>query len=278
MLAAVSIAAFATSTVPVQLINPAGSSSGQTIVSTGPSSAPAWATVPLSGLSSMAANTVVGNFTGSSAAPAAFSVPSCSTVNSALQYTSGTGLACGTSFALTSGTLAQFASTSSAQLAGVLSDETGTGFAVFATSPIITTPNIQGITNGAVTGAGFVGETIKNTPSTTSISTATNTNLASISITAGKWLVWGYTVYSAGASTTISNIVSGLSTTSATLPGVPFYAQSNATMTAATSSSLTIPMQVLNVTSTTTVFAVGQVTFASGSCTQTTQMWAVRIL
>lgn len=37
-------------------------------------------------------------------------------------------------------TLAQFASTSSAQLRGVLSDETGTGAAVFATSPVLVTP------------------------------------------------------------------------------------------------------------------------------------------
>lgn len=41
--------------------------------------------------------------------------------------------------ALTSNTLAQFASTSSAQLAGVMTDETGTGALVFATSPGFTT-------------------------------------------------------------------------------------------------------------------------------------------
>ena len=42
--------------------------------------------------------------------------------------------------ALTSGTLAQFASTTSAQLAGVISDETGSGALVFGTSPSLTTP------------------------------------------------------------------------------------------------------------------------------------------
>jgi hypothetical protein len=40
---------------------------------------------------------------------------------------------------LTSGKLSQFAATSSAELAGVLSDETGTGAAVFGTSPTFTT-------------------------------------------------------------------------------------------------------------------------------------------
>lgn len=44
--------------------------------------------------------------------------------------------------AVTSGTLAQFAATTSAQLAGVISDETGSGALVFATSPTLVTPNI----------------------------------------------------------------------------------------------------------------------------------------
>lgn len=42
--------------------------------------------------------------------------------------------------ALTSNPLSQFAATTSAQLAGVLTDETGTGSAVFATSPTLVTP------------------------------------------------------------------------------------------------------------------------------------------
>lgn len=123
---------------PVQLLNPAGSTAGQAIVSSGPSSAPGWGTVTAGTLAPIAANTVLGNFTGSSAAPAAFAVANCSTANSALKYTSGTGLSCGTTFALTSGNLSQFASTTSAQLLGVLSDETGTGTAVFSISPALT--------------------------------------------------------------------------------------------------------------------------------------------
>ena len=42
--------------------------------------------------------------------------------------------------ALTTNPLSQFAATTSAQLRGVISDETGTGFLVFATSPTLTTP------------------------------------------------------------------------------------------------------------------------------------------
>lgn len=44
--------------------------------------------------------------------------------------------------ALTSNPLSQFAATTSAQLAGVMTDETGTGSLVFGTSPTLTTPNL----------------------------------------------------------------------------------------------------------------------------------------
>ena len=56
--------------------------------------------------------------------------------------------------ALTTNPLSQFASTTSSQLAGVISDETGTGELVFGTSPTLTTPTIAKIAN--LTSNGFV--------------------------------------------------------------------------------------------------------------------------
>lgn len=61
-----------------------------------------------------------------------------------------TTLATGT-MAVTGGTLAQFAATTSAQLAGVVSDETGTGALVFATSPTLVTPLLGTPTSGTLT-------------------------------------------------------------------------------------------------------------------------------
>lgn len=87
---------FAATLNPVQLLNPAGSTAGQTIVSTGASAAPGWAAVPLSGLSSMAANTVVANATGSTAAPTAFVMPSCLGSGTALNWNPGSGFVCNT--------------------------------------------------------------------------------------------------------------------------------------------------------------------------------------
>ncbi len=53
--------------------------------------------------------------------------------------------------ALTSNPLSQFAATTSAQLRGVLSDETGTGAAVFATSPTLVTPALGTPASGVMT-------------------------------------------------------------------------------------------------------------------------------
>ena len=55
-------------------------------------------------LATQAANTVLANGTGSSASPTAFSMPSCSSSSSALQWTSGTGFTCYGSVASTTGT------------------------------------------------------------------------------------------------------------------------------------------------------------------------------
>ena len=56
-----------------------------------------------------------------------------------------------TSRAATSGTLAQFASTTSAQLAGVISNGTGTGSLVFNTSPTLVTPALGTPASGVLT-------------------------------------------------------------------------------------------------------------------------------
>lgn len=67
----------------------------------------------------------------------------------------GVVTASGTSFgvgdALVANPLSQFAATTSAQLAGVISDETGTGVAVFSTSPTLITPALGTPASGVVT-------------------------------------------------------------------------------------------------------------------------------
>jgi len=53
--------------------------------------------------------------------------------------------------AVTTGTLAQFAATTSAQLAGVISDETGSGALVFGTAPTISNLTLTGTLTAAAT-------------------------------------------------------------------------------------------------------------------------------
>lgn len=61
------------------------------------------------------------------------------------------GAGTGSGDALTSNPLSQFAATTSAQLAGVISNETGSGLLVFNTSPTLTTPTIATINAPAFT-------------------------------------------------------------------------------------------------------------------------------
>jgi hypothetical protein len=283
----------AATTVPPQLISPSGSTAGQAIVSNGPGSAPSWSTVTAGGLTPITGNSVYANFTGTSAAPIANAMPSCSTANSALKYTSGTGLSCGTTFALTSGNLAQFASTTSAQLLGVLSDETGSGAVVFGTSPTIASPTLSGTVAGAHSYSGALSFTSTITPSQTSgiVGTTTNNNAnagsigeyvtatgagvaltnnvpangTSISLTAGDWDVDGLGMVDSSGGSVVGGVLFSLSTTSATL-STPRTALLASLVTNG-SAYLPCPTVRVSVASTTTVYLVVQASFASGSAT-----------
>jgi hypothetical protein len=249
---------------PIQLLSPTGSTAGQAIVSTGPSTAPQWSTP---GLASIGGNTVLGNFTASSVAPTANAMPSCSTANSALKYTTSSGLSCGTTFALTSGNLSQFASTTSAQLLGVLSDETGTGVAVFGTSPTITTPNIVGTATNNNANAGSVGEVVANQATGVSLTTSVSANITTISLTAGDWDVEGNVDYVPAGGTSISQCVSSVNTTSATQPASPFKSIGNYTAGAGNGQTQWAPITRLSLASTTTVYLVGFANFGGSTLT-----------
>ncbi|RQV56087.1 glycosyl hydrolase family 28-related protein [Burkholderia cenocepacia] len=133
--------------------------SGSVVLSTAPSIAnltitgalTATGLVSLPSLAVQAANTVIANATGSSASPTAFAMPGCSGANNALRWTAGSGFTCASSIALTSSGLNQFASTTSAQLAGIVSDETGSGSLVFGTAPTLAgTVTVTGATGTAL--------------------------------------------------------------------------------------------------------------------------------
>lgn len=150
--------ASATTLVPVQLLNPAGSTAGQVVVSNGPVTAPGWANVAATSLAAQAANTVVANVTGSSASPTAFPMPSCSTSASALNYALGTGWTCNTSVNAATLGGATFAAP------GPIGSTTASSgaFTTLAASGILTSTNStasSSSTTGAITTAGGIGVT-----------------------------------------------------------------------------------------------------------------------
>lgn len=286
---------------PVQLLNPAGSTPGQAIVSTGPSSAPAWGNVTATGLSPVAANSVIANFTGSTAAPVAFSMPTCSAAGRALQY-SGSGIVCTANYALTTGTLNQFAATTSAQLAGIVSDETGSGSLVFGTSPTISGATISGstISNTPISGntgsfttltasslitpsstvgvkgtatndsaqAGSIGEYATNTTSGTPLTTATGGNCTSVSLTAGDWDVSGTIRYIPASTTVTSNLQTGITTTSGTLAGLGTQNTLQVNyITGVAFQEQSTPVVRMSLASTTTVFLAGIASFTTSTMT-----------
>lgn len=161
------------------------------------------ATLPVGSLAAQAANTVVANVTGSSASPTAVAIPSCSAPNSALQYTSGAGPSCATAFGLTTSTLAQFASTTSAQLAGVISDETGTGALVFATNP-----TLAGFSTTAASTFGASANLSYSTPAL-NINDTSATNTARTSFQSNGTNVWALVSNSPSGNFQLNRYVSG---------------------------------------------------------------------
>jgi hypothetical protein len=299
--------ASATTTVPVQLLNPTGSSSGQAIVSTGASSAPAWGGVGLNGIAAIAANTVLANGTNASASPTAFAMPGCSATGASLQWTTNTGFTCanpgvtgsGAIVLATSPTLTtpNLGTPSAATLtnatglpistgvsglgtgvaAALGSAVTGSGGVVLATSPTITTPNIQGVTNGSAAAAGQVGQLLTATGSSVSITNSTSTNCASVNLTAGDWNVWGNVNFAGSGGAQFTVVSSGFSTTSATLPAVPNLSQAVYPGSTTFGQSSMPPMQVQNVSSNTTVYLVGNAGFSSGTATMSCFINARRV-
>jgi hypothetical protein len=106
--------------------------------------------------------------------------------------------------ALTSSPLSQFAATTSAQLAGVISDETGSGALVFATSPTLTTPTFSGTATGSISG---------NAGTATALQTARTINGTSFDGTAN------ITVTAAAGTLTGSTLASGVTASSLTSVG-----------------------------------------------------------
>jgi hypothetical protein len=100
----------------------------------------------------MATARLLGRTTAATGAPEEITIGANLTLSAGvLSATGGGGGGGGGGDALTANPLSQFAATTSAQLAGVMSDETGTGALVFATSPTLVTPALGTPSSGTLT-------------------------------------------------------------------------------------------------------------------------------
>jgi hypothetical protein len=261
--------AFSATLNPIQLLNPAGSTTGQAIVSTGSGAAPAWSNVSATSLASQAANTVVANVTGSPASPTAFAMPSCSTSASALNWTSGTGFTCNT--AINAATLGGNAiGTSGATVPLLNGSNTWSGAQTFSSTITPSqTAGIVGTTTNNNANAGSVGEFIPANASAVSLTTNVATNVTSISLTAGDWDVDGIIQIVPAGTTVVTFINAGISTTTGTLPSFPpgpFSLDTNTSRAGFQQNVMPI-RQRISVASTTTVFLVASITFTTSTCT-----------
>lgn len=176
--------------------------------------------------------TALTNNVGSGGAPVVFNgalgIPSSGT----LTNTTGLPISTGVS-GLGAGVATFLATPSSANLATAVTNETGSGALVFATSPTLVTPTLGAATattvafspsTGGIVGtttnnnadAGRVGEFVSATSGTVGLTDNTNVNITSISLTAGDWDVEAGIIFTGTGSTTATELWSSINTVTAT--------------------------------------------------------------
>lgn len=224
---AFSISAYAATLNPIQLLNPAGSAAGNAIVSTGPSTAPAWGPVTLSGITGTLA--IANGGTGQTSAAAALTaLGGLSTTAAASTYLTQTNA---TSTYLTqANATSTYATITNLALKAPLASPTFTGTvnaAAITASGLITPTSTIGIKATATNDnpqSGSVGEyPIATVLTNTAITLATATNLCTLPLTPGDWDVTGNAYYTSG--TTITQLITSVSQTSATQAGAPYQTQ-----------------------------------------------------
>lgn len=126
---------------------------------------------------------------------------------------------------------------------------------------------IAGTTTNDNAGPGILGEFVQsivtNAAPVNIVTTNVSQNLTSISLTAGDWDVSGLLSVNPSVGTTGQQ--AGVGTVTNTLPAVELQTQAN--IASSGRYSMPIPRQRVSINVTTTIFLVGTVQFASGTCT-----------
>lgn len=136
-------------------------------------------------------------------------------------------------------------------------------------------PDYAGTTTTDDAQAGKIGERLTGqlaAASTTSLSTGTAKNITSVQLTAGDWEVSGAVHFVPANTTTVTNLVAGISATTDTQPSTDSlggYSQRGANYTAAGTvwNTVVVAPVRISLSATTTYYMVATATFGASTCT-----------
>ncbi|QGR60433.1 hypothetical protein FOC27_09460 [Burkholderia multivorans] len=283
--------AFSATLTPVQLINPAGSSAGQAVISAGPASAPAWGNVTLSGVTGVlpiskggtgaitaaaaltnlgAASLAANTFTGAQTAPTFVSTSttnSTSTTTGAVVTAGGIGVAqdiyAGGSYhgaaAITAGSISNTP----------ISGSSGS-FTTLAASGLITpsaTFGIKGVTTGGNVNAGSVGEPYNTSASGVSMTSGSYLNVVTGSLSAGDWDCTGTVTFNPAATTTMTFLNVGWSLSPNGTPTTGNFTGLALSFTTGAAQTLAAPRYRVSASSATSIYLVANPGFATSTMT-----------
>jgi hypothetical protein len=143
----------------------------------------------------------------------------------------------------------------------------------------------RGVTDGTDAAAGMVGEyLLANNTAGSALTTGVPINVATLTLSAGDWDVWGQTIFTEGANTIPTVLASATSPNSATLPtpaqlatGLGAMSQIAATMTKGLTQIMQTGPDRYNSSASQNVYLVSQATFSGGTLSVTGFISARRI-
>lgn len=258
---------------PVTLLNPSGSVAGQAIVSTGPTTAPAWAAVPLTGVTGTLA--IANGGTGATSAATArtnLGLGTSATVNTGTSGATIPLLSTANTWTLGQAFTVRptFSGATPWDSANLASPAQTTGATFTGAITPSQTLGIVGTTTNNNANAGSFGEYQSNSTAGTSLTSATAANATSIAnLPAGDWDVSCVVTFVPAAGTTPSIIVAAINTASATVPGpnIGGFVQFASVFPAGAAQVMIAPTVRVSLASATTTFCVAQSTFTGGTST-----------
>lgn len=137
--------------------------------------------------------------------------------------------------------------------------------------------NILGVTDGSNASTGQIGEYITSgVQATVSMTTSVVKNVATITLTAGDWDVSGICGFGPASTTQVAALVTAITTTSATAPGVGLQVQSNIPQTGSYL-SFALPPRRVSVSVSTPVYLIANAVYNTSTLTVDCQLNARRV-